>query len=148
VRGSITRFGAAVTVIAGLAGCDYLYHERAVYAIEGAMLIDGNVLPPIVPAVVVVEDGKITAMGPASAVSIPRQALRIDGSGKFVFPMSVSQPLKVGGPADLIVCNVNPAREPDYKKHIFGRIDNGHWWSTADLPARKGTLPRAGGRRY
>lgn len=142
MRGSITRVGAAVTVILALAGCDFLYHERAVYAIEGATLMDGNVLPPIAPAVVVVEDGKITAMGAAAEVEIPRRALRIDGRGKFVFPMSVNQPLKVGGPADLILCNVNPAREPDYKKYVFGRMDNGRWWSTADLPARKGKLSK------
>jgi hypothetical protein len=148
VRGSIIRLGAAVTVILGLAGCDFLYHERAVYAIEGATLMDGNALPPIAPAVVVVEEGKITAMGAASEVEIPRQAQRIDGRGKFVFPMSLSQPLKVSGPADLIVCNVNPARDPDYKKYIFGRMDNGRWWSTAVLPARKGTRPRAGVLRY
>jgi hypothetical protein len=146
VRGSIIRLGAAVTVILGLAGCDFLYHERAVYAIEGATLMDGNALPPIAPAVVVVEDGKITAMGAASEVAIPRQAQRIDGRGKFVFP--ISQPLKVGGPADLIVCTVNPARDPDYKKYIFGRMDNGRWWSTAELPARKGTRPKAGVLRY
>ena len=121
----MTRLGAAATVILGLAGCDFLYHERAVYAIEGATLMDGNVLPPITPAVVVVEDGKITAMGPASEVAIPSNAQSIDGRGKFVFPMSLSQPLKIGGPADLIVCDVNPARESDYKRHIFGRIDNG-----------------------
>ena len=144
MRGSIIRLGAAVTVILGLAGCDFLYHERAVYAIEGATLMDGNALPPIAPAAVVVEDGKITAMGAAAEVAIPSRAQRIDGRGKFVFPMSLSQPLKVGGPADLIVCNVNPARVRDYKKYIFGRIDNGRWWSTAELPARIGTRPQAG----
>jgi hypothetical protein len=148
VRGSITRLSAAVTVILGLAGCDLLYHERAVYAIEGATLMDGNALPPIAPAVVVVEDGKITALGAAAEVVIPRRAQRIDGRGKFVFPMSVNQPLKAGGPADLILCDVNPAREPDYRKYIFGRMDNGRWWSAAELPARKGTRPKAGGRLY
>lgn len=148
MRGSIIRLGAAVTVILGLAGCDFLYHERAVYAIEGATLMDGNALPPIAPAVVVVEDGKITAMGPAASVAIPSQAQHIDGRGKFVFPMSLSQPLKVGGPADLIVCNVNPARAPDYRKYIFGRMDNGRWWTTAELPARKGPRPQVGVLRY
>ncbi len=148
MRGSITRLGTAVALMLGLAGCDYLYHQRAVYAIEGATLIDGNVLPPIAPAVVVVDDGKITAMGPASEIVIPGRAQRIDGRGKFVFPASVSQPLKTGGPADLILCDVNPAREPDYKKHIFGRMDNGRWWSVEDTPLGKGLPQRSGSRRH
>ena len=148
MRGSITRLGAVVVAMAGLAGCDFLYHQRAVYAIEGATLMDGNVPPPIVPAAVVIEDGKITAMGPESEVDIPRNAWRIDGRGKFVFPMSVSQPLKAGGPADLILCNVNPARDPDYKRKIAGRMENGRWWNAEDSGLRKGAAQRSGSRRY
>jgi imidazolonepropionase-like amidohydrolase len=35
---------------------------------------------------VVVTDGKITAVGPASTVRVPRGALRIDGRGRFLMP--------------------------------------------------------------
>jgi hypothetical protein len=135
-------------LILGLAGCDFLYHERLVYAIEGATLMDGNALPPVEGAVVVIEDGKITAMGPASEVVIPRNAWHIDGRGKFVFPESVSEPLHTGGPSDLFLCNVNPARDPDYRRKIAGRMENGRWWSAEDSPLRKGTAQRPGSRRY
>jgi len=134
----ISRLCAAVALILSLAGCDYLYHQRTVYAIEGATLIDGGPLPPVSPAVVVVVDGKITAMGLASEVTIPRNAQHIDATGRFICPISLSQPLTVGGPGDLIVCDVNPTRDPEYKKKsIYGRINNGLWSYEADSPSRK-----------
>ena len=136
-----------MALMLGAAGCDYLYHQRAVYSIEGATLIDGNVLPPIVPSVVVIEDGKITAMGREGEVAIPRQALRIEASGKFVFPTSFTHPLKVGGPGDLYVCDVNPVLDPEYKKHIYGSIDNGVWWSKSESTIRKGAQSQSKGLR-
>jgi len=133
----MNRPGAAVALLLGLTGCDYLYHQRTVYAIEGATLIDGGVLPPISPSVVVVVDGKITAMGRPSEVTIPSQAERINASGRFVIPLSFSQPLMVGGPGDLYVCDVNPVRMPAYKKYLYGRLENGRWWGPEELLMQK-----------
>jgi hypothetical protein len=147
MRGRITQ-GGALALMLSLAGCDLLYHERQLIAITGTTLIDGEVQPPIENAVVVIDDGKIAAMGPAAEVAIPRNAWRVDGSGRFVFPSSVEQPLKVGGPADLILCNVNPARDPDYKRKLAGRMENGRWWSADESPLRKATSQRSPNPRH
>ncbi|MGO9241082.1 MAG: hypothetical protein ACLQBJ_09760 [Bryobacteraceae bacterium] len=145
---AINRAAALAALLLSLAGCDRLYHQRLVYAITGTTLIDGEVQPPIEDATVVVDDGRITAMGPASEVAIPRNADLIDGRGKFVFPSSLEQPLKPGGPADLILYTVNPTRDSDYKGKLAGRMDNGRWWSADDSPLRKAAPQRSLDRRY
>jgi len=59
-------------------------------AIVGATLIDvsnyGHSTNDIANAVVLIEGGKITAAGQASAVAVPSDATRIDAAGKFVIP--------------------------------------------------------------
>ncbi len=55
-------------------------------AIVGATLIDGNGGPPISDGAIVIENGRITAIGPRASVEIPDSADRIDGAGKFVTP--------------------------------------------------------------
>ncbi len=66
------------------------------YAFVGARII------PIVGAeldqgVLVVQDGKITAIGPASLVSIPPGARRIDATGKVIMPGLVDTHSHIGG---------------------------------------------------
>jgi hypothetical protein len=59
-------------------------------AIVGATLIDvsgyGRSTNDFANAVVVIEGGKITAVGPASTVAIPPDAKRIDATGTFLVP--------------------------------------------------------------
>src|SRR6201996_8567619 len=55
-------------------------------AFTGATLIDGNGGNPIAHGVLLVEGNKIKAVGPASRVSIPSDAERVDVSGKFIVP--------------------------------------------------------------
>lgn len=59
-------------------------------AIVGATLIDvsgyGRSTNDIVNAVVVIDGGKITAVGPASTAPIPPDAKRIDATGTFLVP--------------------------------------------------------------
>lgn len=55
-------------------------------AFTGATVIDGNGGPPIPNAVVLIDGRTIKAVGPASRVSIPRGAERIDVSGKYIVP--------------------------------------------------------------
>ena len=76
---------------------------------------------------VLIEDGKITAMGRAAESKIPSRARSVNGRERFVFPRILDQPLSVGGPADLILREVNPARDPDYMKKTAGRMEKGHW---------------------
>jgi imidazolonepropionase-like amidohydrolase len=55
-------------------------------AFVGARLFDGTGAEPVENAVLVVRNGRIEAVGPASEVEIPRGAARIDLAGKFVVP--------------------------------------------------------------
>lgn len=55
-------------------------------ALTGATIIDGNGGKPIANGVVLIEGRKIKALGPASRISIPADAERIDVSGKYIVP--------------------------------------------------------------
>lgn len=55
-------------------------------AIVGGTLIDGNGGTPVPNATVLVQDGRITAVGTAGSVAVPRGARVIDAAGKFITP--------------------------------------------------------------
>jgi imidazolonepropionase-like amidohydrolase len=55
-------------------------------AILGALLIDGAGGPPLSNSIVVVADSQIRAAGRRSAIPIPSEADKIDGSGKSLLP--------------------------------------------------------------
>jgi imidazolonepropionase-like amidohydrolase len=57
-----------------------------VTAIVGATVIDGNGGPPVRDAVIVITQGRITAIGPRAGVSVPPGAGVVDASGRFVVP--------------------------------------------------------------
>jgi len=52
----------------------------------GAVIIDGTGAPPIEDGVILVEDGRITAIAPKTGVEIPEAAERVDISGKWIIP--------------------------------------------------------------
>ncbi len=56
------------------------------FAFVGATVIDVTGKPPIPNATVVTSGGKIVAVGSSSSVKIPKDAQRIDVSGKFIIP--------------------------------------------------------------
>jgi len=60
--------------------------ESHMKAIIGAVLIDGLGGPPLSNSVVVVAGGRIREAGRFSAVQIPAEADKVDGSGKFLVP--------------------------------------------------------------
>jgi imidazolonepropionase-like amidohydrolase len=60
--------------------------ESHMKAIVGAVLIDGQGGPPVSNSVVVVAEDRIRAAGPSSAVPVPSEADKVDGSGKFLVP--------------------------------------------------------------
>lgn len=55
-------------------------------AYVGATLIDGTASPPVSNAVIIVEAGRISAVGTAQQVEIPNTATRVDISGRYVIP--------------------------------------------------------------
>ena len=68
-----------------LCGCKPTEESR-MNAIVGAVLIDGEGGPPLSDSVVVVAGDRIREAGARSAVLIPAEADKVDGSGKFVVP--------------------------------------------------------------
>lgn len=55
-------------------------------AITGATIIDGTGKAPLSDGVVLINDGRITAVGRSGDVAIPNGARSIDARGKFVIP--------------------------------------------------------------
>ena len=55
-------------------------------AVTGATVIDATGRAPIQNGVVVIENGKITAVGPAGSTTIPASATRINTQGKWIIP--------------------------------------------------------------
>ena len=76
------------------AGCGQ--PESLVTAYTGATLIDGTGAPPITNAVMVIEDGRISAVGPANAVEIPSGATEVSLSGHYIMPGLVNAHAHVG----------------------------------------------------
>ena len=60
--------------------------SAATVALTGATVIDGTGRAPVRDAVVVITDGKITAVGPRASVRPPPGAQRIDLAGKTIVP--------------------------------------------------------------
>jgi imidazolonepropionase-like amidohydrolase len=65
-------------------------------AYVGATLIDGTGAPPTQNAVMVIEDGRVSAVGPATEVEIPRGATQVDLSSRYVMPGMVNAHGHVG----------------------------------------------------
>jgi imidazolonepropionase-like amidohydrolase len=55
-------------------------------AIVGATLIDGTGAAPVADSAVVIENGRIKAVGPRSKVKIPKNANVVDAAGEFLLP--------------------------------------------------------------
>ena len=63
---------------------------------EGARLLDGRGRPPIEKSALIVENGRLTAVGPQGAVNAPAGATRVDLSGKTVMPAMVNVHVHIG----------------------------------------------------
>lgn len=87
---------AAVLTSAVLASLAPARGASAVKAFVGARLFDGTGRAAMADAVLVVKDGRVTAVGPAREVRIPAGAERIDLAGRFVIPGLVNAHGHVG----------------------------------------------------
>ncbi len=82
-----------------------------VIAFVGGMLLDGYEAPPIHDSVVLVRDGRITAVGTVSSVEIPAGATIVDTGGRTVMPGLIDLHMHL----DLI----GHANYPDYYEFVF-----------------------------
>ncbi len=99
VRGLLVAVWFISATIAGFS----LQFEPATLAISGGTLIDGTGGPPIGDTVVLIEDGRITALGPRASIRVPDTARVIDAAGKYVLPGLIDTNVHLslyGGTAD------------------------------------------------
>ena len=80
---------AAALATAAMTGVAQQRSLRPV-AYEGARIIVGDTSPPIPSGTLVVQDGRITAVGPKGSVDIPAGATRVDLTGRTVMPALVN----------------------------------------------------------
>ena len=60
--------------------------KPALVAVLGATIIDGTGREPLPDGVIIIEGDKIKEVGPAGKVKIPKEAHKIDASGKWILP--------------------------------------------------------------
>ena len=93
IRGTAAPWSALAAVAAadqvadlGRMGKTAAAQRAGAYAIVGATLIDGTDKPPLPNAVIIVRDGRISAVGAAGAVPVPAGLPVVDAKGQFVMP--------------------------------------------------------------
>jgi imidazolonepropionase-like amidohydrolase len=59
-------------------------------AFEGARVIDGSGGPPVENAVLLIQDGRVAAVGARGAVTLPGGVVRVDVSGKTIMPAMIN----------------------------------------------------------
>jgi imidazolonepropionase-like amidohydrolase len=64
--------------------------QAGVVVFDGARILDGNGGAPIENGRLVIQGGRVTAVGPASSVTVPSGATRVDLSGKTIMPAMIN----------------------------------------------------------
>jgi len=77
---------ALVAAVAALSCASLSTAAAQTIAVVGGTVIDATGRPPIADGVILIENGRITAVGRAGTVTIPTSATRIDARGKHVVP--------------------------------------------------------------
>jgi imidazolonepropionase-like amidohydrolase len=90
-RSAATFGAAALTAVLAFAQA-----PGGVTVYEGARLISGDARPPIENGAIVVQDGRITAVGAKGAVAVPAGAVRVDLTGKTVMPAMINAHVHIG----------------------------------------------------
>src|SRR5947207_15547541 len=91
--------------------------EGHMKVIVGAVLIDGLGGPPLTNSVVVISGNRIRAAGAASAIPIPAEADKIDGSGRYLMPALVAVAPNIQGKDESALI-----KAPDSRQQANGRI--------------------------
>ena len=91
--------------------------DSGVKVIVGARLEPGGGREPIEYSVAVIADGKFRDVGPQSSTPVPQGAEVTRGLGLTMRPLSNSQPIEAGQPADLTLEGAGQRRQ----------MRNGEW---------------------
>jgi imidazolonepropionase-like amidohydrolase len=79
-------------LLSGVVAAATLVHAQAgrIMVFDGAHILDGNGGAPIDNGRLVIEGGRISAVGPQSAVAAPAGATRVDVAGKTIMPAMIN----------------------------------------------------------
>jgi imidazolonepropionase-like amidohydrolase len=88
--------GLVLALAAGVAARIEAQRAARPVAYEGARLIIGDGSAPIESGVLVVQDGRITAVGPKTGTAVPADATRVDLTGRTVTPALVNAHVHIG----------------------------------------------------
>jgi len=92
-------------------------------ATAGALLVDGTGGPPLSDAVVVVQDGIITAVGRRGAVTIPAGAEIVEAAGTTLLPGLIDAHFHLDGdatlPAEVLKKGITSLRDPGAWIHAY-----------------------------
>ena len=86
VRRKPRRVSAWAPLALLLAACGPKDPARDILALTNARVVDGNGGPVLENVTVVIEDGRITLVGPTAAVALPADARHMDLTGQVVMP--------------------------------------------------------------
>jgi imidazolonepropionase-like amidohydrolase len=97
----VTRTMLAATALLALGAAALAAQTGTTRAFTGLTVIDGTDRAPVSNATIIVRDGRLVAIGPASRVAIPAGAERIPLDGKVAIPGLINAHGHVNEPKDL-----------------------------------------------
>lgn len=92
----MSRVRTVAVAAAVLASSLTLVAQPSVLVLDGARLIIGDQSPPIERGTLVIEDGRLTAVGASGRVTVPAGATRVDLAGRTVMPALVNAHVHIG----------------------------------------------------
>nr|WP_298718979.1 amidohydrolase family protein [uncultured Steroidobacter sp.] len=92
MRGKIATLLVASTFVGPAA-----WAQQQPIAIVGATIIDGTDAPPISGGTMIIQNGKIVAVGARHKVDVPKDARKIDARGKYVIPGLIDTNVHISG---------------------------------------------------
>lgn len=96
MRGSRLSAAAVLVVLLGAAAVWAQGARPGAVVYDGARIIDGSGTPPIESATMIVQDGRVTAIGPRGTVQAPAGAARVDLTGKTIMPAMINAHVHMG----------------------------------------------------
>ncbi len=84
--GALAAVAACLVLATSLTAQDAAKKPEPITALVGGTLIDGTGAAPVPNAVVLIQGKKIIAAGAAATVPIPKDAAKIDATGKWILP--------------------------------------------------------------
>jgi imidazolonepropionase-like amidohydrolase len=97
------RYMFAVLALFLLSACSSEEQASTAVAYEGARIIPGDGGAAIDSATLIVDNGRITAVGTSSTVSIPAGAQRVDVSGATIMPMMLDTHVHLNTDRDALI---------------------------------------------